>query len=336
MIKDTGRWICWKCHAQNPYGFSGSRPEFILNQILGQSVQDIQSLLYGEDGIVYKELDTGKESIFDEDQTEVEIQTELKEITLPFNFYTLAEPESELGRQYLKKRGIPLALAFNLDIRYCPHSERVVFPIKMNGKCYGYQARTILPLSKRDICPKCGNNLEVSAFIGLFDLDEIPNETQRLYNICDKCQTKSVPEKIKSMNSTGFKKERALMFFDTIKGDSVVLCEGPFDAMKHYLFGSFVSSMGQIVSPRQIELLQSKGIKKLYLGFDDDAVASAEKLAQNCPFDVYFIQPPDLARNRLNAIGVKKIDFGECTAEECLESIDRATELDGTKLFINF
>src|SRR3972149_383617 len=77
MIKDTGRWICWKCHAQNPYGFSGSRPEFILNQILGQSVQDIQSLLYGEDGIVYKELDTGKESIFDEDQTEVEIQTEL-------------------------------------------------------------------------------------------------------------------------------------------------------------------------------------------------------------------------------------------------------------------
>jgi len=106
--------------------------------------------------------------------------------------------------------------------------------------------------------------------------------------------------------------------------------------MKHYLFGSFVSSMGQIVSPRQIELLQSKGIKKLYLGFDDDAVASAEKLAQNCPFDVYFIQPPDLARNRLNAIGVKKIDFGECTAEECLESIDRATELDGTKLFINF
>lgn len=74
-------------------------------------------------------------------------QETLKPIEWPM-FFT-EEPSGE-GLQYLKARGIG-DIANKYHVRYSKEYRRVYFPIMMDGKCYGWQARAIdkVPDSER-------------------------------------------------------------------------------------------------------------------------------------------------------------------------------------------
>jgi hypothetical protein len=68
----------------------------------------------------------------------------------PYSFLPITDKESVEGLEYLKKRGIPLTVAIEYDIRYSPFVRRVVLPIVMDGKCYGWQARAIDKVEDKD------------------------------------------------------------------------------------------------------------------------------------------------------------------------------------------
>ena len=50
----------------------------------------------------------------------------------------------------MTNRGISAETAIKYDIRYSPFYRRVIFPIKMNNKCYGWQGRAIDLVDTKD------------------------------------------------------------------------------------------------------------------------------------------------------------------------------------------
>ena len=76
---------------------------------------------------------------------------ELIEIQWPEGgYYELDDIMCQDGVSYLQGRGIPLEIAKHYDIRYAPLTRRIVFPLKIGNKCYGWQARAIDKVSAGD------------------------------------------------------------------------------------------------------------------------------------------------------------------------------------------
>lgn len=142
------------------------------------------------------------------------------------------------------------------------------------------------------------------------------------------------PSAIRMLNSKNQFRESSLMFEDRLNGlEHAVLTEGPFDAIKFHLTGGNVCSMGKVVSDKQLKILLDKGIKKLYLALDDDAVDIMEEIAFKLEIPCYWVKIPETCRKRCAMIN-KKPDFGECTFEECQEAIKEAKLIDGTDIMV--
>lgn len=205
-----------------------------------------------------------------------------------FHMYEIDDEKSIEGLLYLNNRGVSIDLAKKFDIRYSSVMRRVVMPIKMNGKCYGYQARHI-----------------------------------------DK-----VPEKMRMRNNEGFRRDTLVMFADNLKNsDFAILAEGPFDAIKFNNVGGFVASMGKSVTDKQLKIIYSYGIKRLYLALDEDALSEMMDIAEKSPIETYVIRVPDACKQRCNILG-KKADFGECTFEEAEEAFKNAQKIDISTLLL--
>ena len=137
---------------------------------------------------------------------------------------------------------------------------------------------------------------------------------------------------MRMLNNTNFRREQFVMFADNIKGLSrVIITEGPVDAIKFYKVGGMVCTMGKGFSDKQLEFLQSRlpiG-SQWFLAMDDDAAEEMVQIAKEVsPDPVYRLYVPESCTKRCKEKG-KKPDFGECTAEECIESIKNAKALTG-------
>lgn len=120
----------------------------------------------------------------------------------------------------------------------------------------------------------------------------------------------------------GFQKSHYVMFEDTIKSDAVIVAEGPISAIKFANCDiGYVATMGKYISEKQVELLKQKGIKRIYLALDRDAIAEIKNFVSKYVgvFRIYFVSVPE-----------HRDDFGDCTFDECKESYQNAKPLNLT------
>lgn len=78
------------------------------------------------------------------DQKEIERKEEpLVSAMLPIDIAFMGEHAADEGQRYLEGRGIPLELQQKYGILYSPSMRRVIFPVIMDKKLYGWQGRAI-------------------------------------------------------------------------------------------------------------------------------------------------------------------------------------------------
>lgn len=245
LRKTDGRFVCFFC--ATTIGYQG-RAEFALRDLLSLPLFEINLQLYGE-GSAHR--DTGAalllpplSDFFDDPELAPSDLLPLPEQPVSLEFLELSDPMAEKGRQYLRKRGISLHLAYKLGVRYHPKERRVIFPIVVEGRLVGWQARTVEPTEWTD--PETGETFKA----------------------------------VKILTSpSGLDRNRCLMFQDNLKGsEHAIVCEGPIDAIQAHKCGGAVATMGKQVSPGQIEIIKESGVKAVYIAVDPDAAAEVNRL----------------------------------------------------------
>jgi len=140
--KETGRSICFKA-ADSSCPKSGS-PVYALSLITGLHASDISKELFDHDTVL-------KETISFDQPNKTQSSDELQPATgadLPLDFTPIYDPSSIDGVLYLESRGITRDLMIKYGLMYSPIMRRVIFPIVMNGKLYGWQGRAIDKVDK--------------------------------------------------------------------------------------------------------------------------------------------------------------------------------------------
>lgn len=144
-----------------------------------------------------------------------------------------------------------------------------------------------------------------------------------------------VDDRDRMRNNLNFRRDTLVMFYDQIaQGGHVIICEGPFDAMKFHECGGNIATLGKVVTDKQIELLQAKKPSAYYLGLDDDAFEEMRVLRQKLRgTPIYQLSVPQTTVDRCKAIG-KKADFGECTFAEANYAFTNAILYRNDQIYI--
>lgn len=259
LRRKDGRFVCWYCKEID--GFNG-KPEYALHELSGVPVQEIRKKLYGDDvrrpAEVYLDIDI--RDFEDEDADDfLDLAPKVKAVAWPLDFYDLSHEVSGPGRDYLEGRGIPTSVAREYGIRYYPGKRRIIFPVQSRGELYGWQER-------------------------LTEGDKPYWDARR----------QKVVSPLKVVTMTDLPRDRVLMFADRLNGsDHCVLTEGPVDALKAHLCGGNVATMGKAVAGSQLDLIQSAGVSRVYLGLDPDAYLEVNRIRKILTDVVlYDLRPP--------------------------------------------
>lgn len=262
MYKETGGFICYYCASS---GFKG-RAEFALRELLGLPLRDIQKRLYGTDYSKYNDyLDISLIDLWQEDDDAFTLDNDqeppIKEVVWSPDFVGLESPQKFIkGARYLHSRGLNAEHVLNYDLKYSTIEQRVIFPVKVDGKLVGWQGRYIGPTE-------------------FFDED-----TQRIVKI-PKILTS------KTLQAAG---GRYLMFQDRLVGSQhCVLSEGPITAIKAHKCGGNVASMGKAVTQSQLKTI-AKHCRKLYIALDTDAAEDIMRIVRDTheQMELYLMTTP--------------------------------------------
>jgi len=79
---------------------------------------------------------------FDNDEVKQE-EVKLPTVMLPIDIAFMGEHAAEEGQKYLEGRGLPLEVQQKYGVLYSPSMRRVIFPVIMDKKLYGWQGRAI-------------------------------------------------------------------------------------------------------------------------------------------------------------------------------------------------
>ncbi len=280
MLQANGYTVCYR----GSCSWGKKNFAYYISQVGKIPLSAAKELIYGGDVLL---AGSGRiELNFMDDEKPLEA---LKEIPYPNGFDHISSLFPSDGREYLENRGIPIELIHHYDIKWNALQRRVVLPIFMNHKCYGYQGRAI----------------------------------------------DQVDKKMRMLNNEGFRRESLVMFYDQIaQGGHIIICEGPFDAMKFHGCGGNIATLGKVVTDKQIELLMAKKPSAIYLGLDDDAQAEMDALRKKLRgTPVYQLSVPDITIKRCQSLE-KKADFGECTFAEANEAFKNAVLYRHDQIYI--
>lgn len=139
ILKDNGACICY--HGGCDFGKGWFQDWLSLTS--GMTIKDAKKRIYGN-------------TVKNRDMIDINIglkddHVEIEEIEWPNKgFVSITDPSAHEGAMYLENRGVPTDLGKYYDIKYSPWFRRVVLPIKMHGKVYGWQARAIDPVASGD------------------------------------------------------------------------------------------------------------------------------------------------------------------------------------------
>ena len=141
ILKHNGYFVCWYC--QETDKFKG-RCEWALKEILGVSLAELQGKLYNGGVPPGDMLDFTLKDFYNDEEF-ISLPPQLQEVEWPVDALPLS-PNSFVGvgsrgYHYLRGRGISGKMMVHFDIRYQPSTRRVLFPVIMNDKLYGWQGR---------------------------------------------------------------------------------------------------------------------------------------------------------------------------------------------------
>lgn len=144
-----------------------------------------------------------------------------------------------------------------------------------------------------------------------------------------------VDKSARMRNNPGFKKGGFLMFYDLVpmECEHLIVAEGPVDALKFDLVGGNVASLGKDLSRNQLLMINDLPITKVYWALDEDADNLIPDYVESISKESYIVRVPESAKQRVLATGKSKVDFGECTFEECAQAIRDAIKISGKILF---
>ena len=261
LRKTDGRFVCFVC--KETENFQG-RPEFALAELMEIPLSEVRDRLYGYTPLVHRSVEERLtldlyDFYGDTDEIEEDVTPTIPTAIFPPDFYPIDHPHSAKGLHYLQaERGISLEIAKRYNLRYCPPTRRVIFPVEVDGRLIGWQARATFKT-------------------------EIWDEESEII--------RTVP---KILGNKGLRREISLMFADRLKGsDHAVVCEGPIDGLKAHLCGGNCVTMGKAVSQAQIKLILASGVKKVYLALDPDAASEMQRLCRAfSDLSVYQVLPP--------------------------------------------
>lgn len=292
--KRDGQFVCWKCKETD--GYRG-RCEYALADLLGIPAAEVASDLYGArwaPAALQIDVDI-KDWCGEGDDLPEESETILERVAWPWNFFPLDDPRCVRGLEYLcRKRGVPLEVAQQYGVKYCPELRQVIFPVQMGGRLLGWQGRVV------------------------YNHRWIDDEGV-------------MHEGVKSFTSHGLRAEKVLMFADRLADvDHAVVCEGPIDALKAHLCGGNVCTMGKGVSPFQINLLRNSGKRKIYLGLDPDAAEDTARCVRALDSDLEVYVFPELP----TLPNEEKADLGALSMEEVYDLYQRSRRVSASHLFV--
>ena len=152
--KDDGHYICWVCAEID--GFKGGNPVRALSTLTGLREDEIRSSLYGLEAANRRlvGIDVDLEDVFPSFKA-----TQPEPLELSVDMIPIGAAAAVDGQQYLLGRGVPIQIATAYGIRYWPRFRRIIFPLMVNGTCYGYQARMIDPQQDGDVKILSSRNL---------------------------------------------------------------------------------------------------------------------------------------------------------------------------------
>lgn len=286
--KKDGRSICFRCSEENR--FKGDAT-WALYHLFNIPRSESAAQVYGEEVFANgSHLEYEIIDFYGDDEDDEEIIVLLPRRQWPLDTFEILDERSEKARNYLLRRGISPELADKYDVRWDPTSQRVLFPVMTNGVLRGWQGRFIHETKSID-------------------------ERGRIWEIP------------KILSTDGLAGKSLFMFQDNIASSPhVVLCEGPFDAIKADSIGGNVASMGKGVSDKQIEILLESSAKRIYLALDRDAdtdtMRIVEKLSESK--EVYELAIPD-----------HREDLGACTLEEAFLAFQNASPIRPSKLLLH-
>jgi hypothetical protein len=294
IYRQSGWFACWVCR-ESDRQFSGA-PEFALRELTGRSIGDIRTMLYGvREASATVPLAVHFDAFAEEDDEDAPPppQNEMPDLWWPAHIQPLDARAARPGREYLVEgRGVPLELAMEYDVRYDVEKRAVAFPSWIDGRLTGWQTRVIDPL-----------------------IMELPDG--------------QVTKRVKAMSTTGFPRDRTVMFSDRLRGsDHVVVCEGPIDALHAHLAGGNVATAGKALAAGQVELFIRRGFKKIYLALDPDAAFEIQSLEQRLGVDdveLHLVQIP-----------APYWDLGEMPLDEARDAIFSAPILPKGLIHIYF
>jgi len=149
ILKENGSCICY--HGSCDFGTQFF--EFWLAEVAGLPIKAARKQIYGS------RRDKPSADYIPNPFVQKEEKKEVQDILVPLPWpptkmtakgkreeaLLIDSPEAEEGLRYLESRNIPLEIAKKFNITYFPWSRRVVFPVLIGDRCYGWQARSIDP-----------------------------------------------------------------------------------------------------------------------------------------------------------------------------------------------
>ena len=274
ISRDSGLSICFKGKTDK-CPRSGSQAPYALSLLSRLPIETVKTELFEFISHLADDIRVD----FTSNKSSIK-ESNLEPGTLPPDVILMGNIGSEEGSKYLENRGVPIDIQKQYEIMFSPNMRRVIFPIIMDKKLYGWQGRAI----------------------------------------------DSVDKKYRMYNMVGDWKSKTLMFYNNIiDKEFAIIAEGPVSALKFYKIGNFVATMGKEISKKQLELILSSGVKKVYLALDRDAVDKIDRIRyylNSNGIECYFIETPH-----------NRDDFGDSTFEECELAFKTAKLLNGNEIF---
>lgn len=138
--KSTGESVCFK-QGTPMCPKNRSTAEYALHCLTKIAIKAIKDLLYSKEFVIQSDIASFTDLIKETKTSKNKDTLELG--TLEMHFHPIDTEESRPGIYYLLKRGITLEMMKKYDIMYSPVMRRVIFPVIMDQKIYGWQGRAI-------------------------------------------------------------------------------------------------------------------------------------------------------------------------------------------------
>lgn len=141
--KDSGRSVCFKQKTPE-CPKPGSKPIYILSKLTEIPFQEVARQISNENIVVHDnwtqnmaKLLQGKEEIRNPNAIDP-----VGAKSLPDDILLISDPKAYDGLLYLINRGLTIDVK-KYSVMYSPSARRVIFPVIMNNKLYGWQGRAI-------------------------------------------------------------------------------------------------------------------------------------------------------------------------------------------------